>query len=49
MTSMPPIKLNGIPRQKPSHDGGDRRKTGTQQKMHMGYQRPCKTIGVRLN
>jgi hypothetical protein len=41
--------LNGISGQKPSHHGGDRRKTRTQQKVGMiGYQRPCKTIGMRL-
>ncbi|MEI6261372.1 MAG: hypothetical protein WCR46_15900 [Deltaproteobacteria bacterium] len=50
MTLMPPIELDGISRQKPSHDSGDRRKTSTQQKMQVvGYQRPCKTIGVRFN
>ena len=50
MATMPPIELDGMARQKSSHDGGDRRKTGTHQKVHMvGYHRPCKTIGMRLN
>jgi len=50
MATMPPIELHSIPCQKPSHDGGNRRKTGTYQKVHMvGYHRPCKTIGMRLN
>jgi hypothetical protein len=50
MTLMPPIELDSISRQKPPHNGGDWRKTSTQQKMHMiWYQRPCKTIGVRFN
>jgi hypothetical protein len=50
MATMPPIELDRIPCQKPLHNGGDRRKTRTQQKMRMvGYQRPCQTIGMRLN
>jgi len=50
MATMATIELDSIARQKPSHDGGNGRKTGTHQKVHMvGYHRPCKTIGMRLN
>ena len=50
MASMPPIELDCIPCQKPSHNGGDGCKTRSQQKVRMvGYQRPCQTIGMRLN
>ena len=49
MATMPPIELDSIPSQKPSHDGGNRCKPSTQQNVHMvGYHRPCKTIGMRL-
>jgi len=47
---MPPVELDCIARQKPSHYGGDRRKTGTHQEVCMvGHNRPCKTIGMRLD
>jgi len=50
MATMPPIEPHSIARQKPSNDGGNRRKTRTHQKVHMvGYHDPCKTIGMRLN
>jgi hypothetical protein len=50
MTPMAAIELDGMPRQKPSHDRADRRKARTQQEVNMvGDQGPCKTIGTRLS
>jgi|GEM_PF-3304134 len=50
MATMPPIELDSIAHQKPSHDCCDRCKTGTHQNVHMvGYHRPCKTICMRFN
>ncbi len=49
MATMSVIELDSIARQKPSHHGGNWRKTGTHQNVNMvGYYRPCKTIGMRL-
>ena len=49
MPTMPVIELDSIASQKPSHDGGNRRKTGTHEDVYMvGYYRPCKTIGMRF-